>query len=111
MNRIVKDGVDITDCEYVTQAGFCNDTLSGSCARNKCQIFNLFSKIQKQQKVLKDIIPILESYVNFSIGEKQTDGTYQFVYGTNQFGDKLCMTYDPRPAQFGLKMIKEVQND
>lgn len=111
MNRIVKDGVDITDCEYVTQAGFCNDTLSGSCVRNKCQIFNLFSKIQKQQKVLKDIIPILESYVDSRIGEKQIDGTYKFVYHSNQFGDRSYITYDPRPAQFGLKMIKEIQND
>lgn len=87
MNRIVKDGVDITDCEYVTQYGFCNDTLSGSCVRNKCQIFNLFSKIQKQQKVLKDIIPILDCHANSHVS---------------------CFV---RKAQWALQKIEEIEND
>lgn len=110
MNRIVKDGVDITYCKYVTHDGFCDDTLSGSCVGNRCHIFNLFSKIQKQQKVLKDIIPILEYYACSKIGVLQPNGKYQFAY-RGELGQSNCIVYDPIPARSGLKMIKEVQND
>ncbi len=63
----------------------------------------------KYRKALDDLIPILDVYASPNFGKKQADGTYKFVYGTNQFGDKLSLTYDPKLAMEGLNIINKVK--
>ena len=69
----------------------------------------LCGELQKYKQALDELIPILEHYATSTIGEKQADGTYKFVYGTNQFGNELCLNYDPRQAIEGLSIINKAK--
>lgn len=60
---------------------------------------------KKLKKVLNELVPILKGYANTTVGEKQADGTYKFVYNKNQFGEELSITYAPKKAIEGLNII------
>lgn len=68
-----------------------------------------FEEYHQYKQALDKLIPILENYATSTIGRKQVDGTYKFVYSTNKFGDELCLNYDPRPAIEGLNIINKVK--
>lgn len=74
------------------------------------EILKFKNEIKEYKQALDDLMPILEHYATSNIGEKQADGTYKFVYSTNQFGNELCLNYDPRPATEGLNIIKKVKD-
>lgn len=63
---------------------------------------------EKLKKVLNELVPILKVYAFSTIGEKQADGSYKFVYSKNQFGEELSIFYDPKKAIEGLNIINNV---
>ena len=55
-DKTVKNGVDISECVHVTANGFCDDTLSGSCIKDNCQIYRLFKQLEKNRKLTLEYI-------------------------------------------------------
>lgn len=53
---------------------------------------------------------ILSYYANSTIGKMQPDGTYILEYDSNTFGVNAII-YDPRPAQRGLAILKNLTTD
>ena len=54
-DKQIKDGIDVSQCEcYSVEDNSCNDTLSGSCMKEKCQIFRLLRTIKSKEQELND---------------------------------------------------------
>ena len=50
-NKQIKDGIDVSQCEcYSVEDNSCNDTLSGSCMKEKCQTFRLLQTIKAKEQ-------------------------------------------------------------
>ena len=107
------NGINVSNCKYFNN-GWC--LLSESCDVIKykpCGDMTLFDcyykQLKRKEQALDKLIPILEYYATSTIGLKQVDGTYKFVYGANNFGDELCLNYDPRLAIEGLNIINKAK--
>ena len=112
--EIIIDGVDVSKCGHY-HYGKCeidydewnNEIIHyNECQNNpNCH----FKQLKRKEQALDKLIPILEYYATSTIGLKQVDGTYKFVYGANNFGDELCLNYDPRLAIEGLNIINKAK--
>ena len=50
-NKQIKDGIDVSQCKcYSVEDNSCNNTLSGSCIKEKCQIFRLLQAIKTKEQ-------------------------------------------------------------
>lgn len=50
-DKQIKDGIDVSQCEcYSIEYNSCNDTLSGSCIKEKCQTFRLLQTIKTKEQ-------------------------------------------------------------
>ena len=50
----IKEGIDVSQCEYYSvENNSCNHTLSGSCMKEKCQIFRLLQTIKAKEQECK----------------------------------------------------------
>lgn len=74
----------------------------------------------KYKQALEKIKPILEYYASSKVGTLQEDGTYKYFisekqqptfYATGASYPKEIITYDPRPAQEALQIIKECKKN
>ena len=63
-DKQIKDGIDVSQCEcYSVEDNSCNDTLSGSCMKEKCQTFRLLQTIkakEQENEGLKEQLTILD---------------------------------------------------
>lgn len=67
-------------CHY--WAGTCEEGgLNRKCSERNCY----YKKLELAEQKLEKIKPILEHYANSKLGELQPDGTYKFMYATNDF--------------------------
>ncbi len=49
-DKYIKDGIDVSQCKcYSVENNSCNDTLSGSCMREKYQTFRLLQTIKRKE--------------------------------------------------------------
>lgn len=52
----IKDGIDVSQCEcYLIEYNSCNDTLSGSCIKEKCQTFRLLQTIKTKEQECEEL--------------------------------------------------------
>ena len=52
----IKKGIDVSQCEcYLVKDDSCNDTLSGSCMKEKCQIFRLLQTIKAKEQEYEEL--------------------------------------------------------
>lgn len=103
--EVIINGIDASKCVF-NYSEICCEIDEEYCFKdNNCY----YKQLKRKEQALDKLIPILEIYATSTIGEKQVDGTYKFVYSTNKFGDELCLNYDPRPAIEGLNIIKKVK--
>lgn len=73
---------------------------------NEQEVYLLNEELKSLELKLEKLKPILEYYANSEIGELQPDGTYRFVYATNDYLGIQYINYDPRLAKQGLKIIE-----
>ena len=60
-NKQIKDGIDVSQCKcYSVEDNSCNNTLSGSCMKEKCQIFRLLQAIKTKEEECKRLKWYLE---------------------------------------------------
>ena len=55
-DKQIKDGIDVGQCEcYSVENNSCNKTLSGSCMKEKCQIFRLLQNIKSKEQECEEL--------------------------------------------------------
>lgn len=73
-DKQIKDGIDVSQCEcYLIEYNSCNDTLSGSCIKEKCQTFRLLQTIKAKEQECERL---KESKKNSRCAWKSLEGTF-----------------------------------
>ena len=120
-NELRKYIIDICNLLYIDASqsvlgANCLEFYAVLCSTAENKIKDLQEQLKRKEEeceglkqALDKLIPILEYYATSTIGLKQVDGTYKFVYGANNFGDELCLNYDPRLAIEGLNIINKTK--